>query len=454
MQERGALVASSLRPQNVVPQTLPRLPGPGWVYLYMAVEIGCQLALLTEVLAPARVLFRSAALGASLLLLVLIPSRPAFHHPSRNFAFAVVGILTLSMLNPQGGTPLAIVAHWAFCLAVIAPVFWVMRLELTEKTLVRLVLILWLFGTLSSILGILQVYYPGQFQPALSSMIRPDRALLIRLPSGAWVVRPMGLTDVPGGAGLGGFYATLFGLGIALAAPFRRARIAGMASMVVGIICIYLSQVRAVLVTLAICCIVLLALLAISGRISRLMFASVLALAIALLGFQMATSLGGDTVTSRLASLVADDPTTVYHSNRGMMVELAFNKLLPQYPLGAGLGRWGMVNAYFGNPEDLIAAEVQWQGWVADGGMFLVVAYPLAVIIAIWFAVRAALASAGGEFGVWGAVVAAHGVGTLALTFSYAVFMSTIGLQFWLLSAVFLRSFAARGVPQATGRPS
>jgi hypothetical protein len=453
MQEQGAVAPSlSLRtPGAALPRAVPRLPGAGWIYVYVAIEITCQLALLLPALAPARILFRSAALGTSLAMFALIPMRQSFPHPAKKFAAFVMVVLTMSALNPASSTALAGIAHWSFYLAVMAPLFWVMRLELPPQTLSRLLIIVWLFSTLSSVFGVLQVYFPGQFQPALSTMIRQEQVMAIRLSSGTWVVRPMGLTDTPGGAGWSGLYATLFGLGMTLAVPFRRARIAGVASMIVGIMCIYLCQIRAMVVMLGICSIVLLGLFAVSGRLSRLVFAASVAGLIAAIGFYMAFSVAGDTVTSRLATLLEDDPSSVYRKNRGHFVATAFKLLLPEYPLGAGLGRWGMMNQYFGNPDDGIWAEVQWSGWVIDGGIFLILAYPAAIIVAIWRAMRVALNPAAGERGLWAAVVSAHGVGSLALTFSYPIFMSTGGLQFWLINAVFVRSLFE---PQSSERPS
>src|SRR4051812_11714768 len=161
MQDRGALVVSELSALDADAASRgasARRTGPGWIYLYIAIQFGCQLALLTEALAPARVLFRSMALGASLFMLVAIPGRPAFRHPSRYFALAVLTIISLAAFNPESSTLLAAAAHLAFYVAVIAPVFWTMRLQLTETVLVHLITILWAFGTLSSAVGILQIY--------------------------------------------------------------------------------------------------------------------------------------------------------------------------------------------------------------------------------------------------------------------------------------------------------
>jgi len=434
-------------------QAVTRPPGSRWLYAYVVVEIACQLALLFGQLAPARVVFRSAAFGASLALFFLVPGRAQVHHSARWLAFLVIAILTLSTLNPGGSTPLAVIAHWCFYMAVLAPIFWVARLEIGEETLIRLLLVYWLYCSVSSIFGVLQASFPGQFQPSISALIRPDKVMSIKLASGEWVPRPMGLTDIPGGAASSGLYAALLGLGVTIARPFRYASVAGLLSMVAGMVCIYLCQIRAMVVMLAICTTVLLGMFAISGRLSRMAFALTVGVGMALVGFYFAFALGGEMVTSRLATLVETDPGSVYGKNRGHFLTYALTEVLPEYPVGAGLGRWGMMNQYFGLPEDSIWAEIQWTGWVLDGGIFMAVVYPASVIAMIAAVVRVSLRSVGSEFGLWTSVVVAFGVGTLALTFSYPIFLSTGGIEFWLLTAVAIQ--AARYGPGALGaRPS
>ena len=56
-------------------------------------------------------------------------------------------------------------------LAILAPLFWVPRLRINPAALRRALLLLWAFHTVSAGFGILQVYFPGRFQPNLSTMI-------------------------------------------------------------------------------------------------------------------------------------------------------------------------------------------------------------------------------------------------------------------------------------------
>src|SRR5687768_15041386 len=120
------LLASAPPEHGSLPVRVAKGPGIGWVYVFLAIQFSCQLALLIPSLAQFRIVWRSAAVGMSLLCLVLVPGR-AMSTGSRGALLAVMGIVTLGAVNPQGGGPLAAVAQWAFYLAVIAPAFWAAR---------------------------------------------------------------------------------------------------------------------------------------------------------------------------------------------------------------------------------------------------------------------------------------------------------------------------------------
>ncbi len=450
----GSLLSRLGARQKVDAAEARRPPGAGWIFVYIAIQFACQLALLSQTLAPARVVFRSAAFGACLLFLFLVPRGITARHAARTFALIALVILTLSAFSPAGGTPLAVFAHWALYLAILAPLFWIARLDLKEDTLEKVALVLWAFHLVSSIFALLQVYFPGQFQPAVTTFITEKHVATIRLASGEYVPRPMGLSDTPGAAAGSGLYAALLGMGVVFTRPFRGAAPLGLAGMVIGMTCIYLSQVRAVLVMLGICFLVLTALLAFSGRLPRLIWLLVIGGLVGLVGFELAFDLGGSTVTNRLASLVEHDPTTVYRVNRGRMLEDAFETHLPQYPLGAGLGHWGMMNVYFGSGEHEIGAELQFVGWLLDGGVPLILVYMAAILSAIFFAVRTTLRATEKRLEGWAAVVGAYDVGTLALCFSYVPFMSSAGLEFWMINAVLAQVAGARVAKEALTAPA
>ena len=427
------------------PVELPR-PGVGWIFLYVAVQIACNLALIVPALSPARVVARSLSFGVSLLALMLVPGSPFTRHPVRKWLGGVVVVLLLSALNPEGDEPAAILVHAAFYVAVFAPVFWVARLNCSAKSLGYVLVAIWLYSTASAVVGVLQAYYPGRFLPSAGFYAEygPKNVakLMIRLANGTTIPRPPGLTDVPGGAVGGSFYAVLLGIGVGLLRPFPFARLAALLSAVAGMTCIYLCQFRSALVMLGICVLAVIGLFALAGRGSRSALIGLAVTTCVLIGFVIAFELGGASVTARLKTLTAEAPGTVYYTSRGVMVEDAFVELLPQYPFGAGLGRWGMVAYYFGSRTRTLWAEVQWAGWVLDGGFLMVILYPVAIFSAIAHSVRLALRQTNHDLEVWATVIAGYNIGALALTFSYALFMSSAGVEFWLINAALIQAAA------------
>lgn len=430
--------------------SLPKA-GVGWIFLCLGVQIACQLSLLVSWLAPTRVVARSTSIGISLLLLLIVPGRAFIRHPVRRWAVAILAVLGLTALHPEGTSPVAVAAHIGFYAAVLAPLFWVARLDIDSKALSRVLVALWLFSTASAVVGVLQAYFPGRFLPSAGFLheYAPRGVILsIKLASGAVIPRPTGLTDTPGGAVAGAFYAVLLGIGVALLRPFPFSRLAAALSAVAGMTCIYLCQVRSTLVMLGVCVLTVIGVFALQGRASRTMAVTAATVLFVLAGFVFALSLGGEAVTQRLATLTADSPATVYYASRGRMVEDALLNDLPEYPFGAGLGRWGMVSVYFANQVRGLWAEVQWVGWIYDGGILMLIAYPVAILVALRHSIKLALRRTTGELEVWAAVITGYNVGAIALTFSYAYFMSSGGVEFWLINAALIQAgafFEARG---------
>lgn len=414
-------------------------PGPRWIFFYIFLQFFCQLVLLVPQLSVARVIARSLAFGSSLLLLAIVPGKSLTRDPARAAVLVILAIVSLSTLNPEGSTPLAVGVSWLFYIAIAAPVFWVARLRCDDRALERVLVMLWLFSTLSAIVGVLQAMFPGSFVPNVGVFAsehgkRSIGPLMIRLANGAWIPRPTGLTDTPGGATAGAMYATLLGVGIALVRPIPYARLAAAISMIAGLTCLYLCQVRAAVVMTGVCLVTLMGVLALSGRVSRSLFVGAFVGGLVIAAFFFAFALGGETVTSRLETLVSDDAGTVYYRARGGFLERTFSLHLPRYPLGAGLGRWGMVNYYFGDTSRQLWVEIQWTGWLYDGGILLLLAYPAAMLMATVHSFRVAFRHTTPRLETWSAVIAGYNVGAIALTFSYPIFAGTTGIEFWLLN--------------------
>jgi hypothetical protein len=413
-----------------------------WAHTFILLQFTLQISLLFPQIGVLRLPVRVASFALSLFLFVLLRSKGA-KHPATNLAFIVLLIMLLQFsLHPYINSINAGAAQCAMYLAILSPLFWVRTLKITQIGFESLMFLMWSIHTMSASFGVLQIYFPGKFQPSLSTTIQKSiyhgDNLLITLANGQEVYRPMGLTDVPGGAATAGFYALLFGVAIALRYKNPILRIAGMGSAGIGLFCIYLSQVRSILVLAAISMVFLAGVLLKTGQIARLtmMVSSVTALFTAT--FSWAIAVGGKSTMQRISSLFSASPDEIYQQNRGHFLQNTIEQLLPQYPLGAGLGRWGMMNNYFGDNTDLVSqpiwVEIQWTAWLVDGGVPLVFAYIAALALACQTAWKIAINRKLGDFALWGGLIFAYDIGAVAITFNYPLFMSQGGMEFWLLN--------------------
>jgi hypothetical protein len=158
--------------------------------------------------------------------------------------------------------------------------------------------------------------------------------------------------------------------------------------------------------------------------------------------------LGGASINERFSTLTQGDPRKLYYQSRGMSIEYGFSYLLSEYPLGAGLARWGMMRSYFGDPGKLdsteLFAEVQPNAWILDGGVFLLLAYFLALIATAMYDLKLLRTLANREDKVWAAAVIAANFGTMALVFSFVPFGTAAGMQFWFLEGALHGAMAKR----------
>jgi hypothetical protein len=421
---------------------------PWWVFAFVLTELAAQISLLFDAVAPARVVIRIAAFVGSLGLLFLLQSKSSSMHPSWRLALVVLFILGLSIFHPETSSAWAGLAAIFLHAAIFGPIFWVPRLRIDVKTVRRLFLLFWAFNTASAFFGALQVYYPGRFQPAVSRFLVDSGAvqgLEISLADGTRVLRPMGLSDSPGGAAVAGMYCVLLGTAFLLDVRRSWERILSLASMGLGLFALYLCQVRVLVVMVGVSVLSMAIPFAARRRLGDFWTIAGAVAAVAVVGFVMAVSVGGEAVTNRFSTLLEGDPASVYYSNRGFFVQHTITELVPQYPVGAGLGRWGMVASYFGETaKHSLWAEVQWTAWLYDGGLLMMVAYPLAIAVALRTALRIATENDGinGELQKWASVLFGYGVGVFATTFSACTFEGTFGIDFWILNATIFAASA------------
>ena len=431
---------------------------PRWLIFYYVVQIACQLALLVTWLSGARLFFRSTSYVISLILLAVTAGRTtAGRQPAARLALVTLAILGLEIFHPQTESAIGALATIAMYAAILGPLFWAPRLALDVKWFRRLVFMIWGFQSLSALFGALQVYFPDTFHSSVSAALEESyvSSLQITLSNGERILRPSGLTDIPGGAAVGGTYAILLALGLWTDEPKRWLRVCLAASIAIGMFVVYICQIRSLVVMIAISIVATGLTNGLSGRVRRFASTSVLLGAIASVAFVAAVAVGGEDVTRRLSTLIASSPTEVYYTNRGIFLEHTLFDLLPQYPLGAGLARWGMVANYFGvtDPATFIYVEIQWTGWLLDGGVVLIFVYCLMLgvtIGAVWRLAQSSSDTKGGAaIATWAAALIGYDLGTVALTFNFPAFMSGFGMDFWLLNAALLTVAAREKIDSA-----
>src|ERR1700722_5233420 len=97
--------------------------------------------------------------------------------------------------------------------------------------------------------------------------------------------------------------------------------------------------------------------------------------------------------------------------------------------------------SHFGDPYNPasppIWAEIQWTGWLLDGGVPLMLAGAASMLIALREAFSTAVSKAPALRGLSGlsGVLLGYSIGVIALTFNTCPFVGTLGIDFWLLNA-------------------
>ena len=280
----------------------------------------------------------------------------------------------------------------------------------TPEQLARLLWILLLCSGANAVVGVLQVYDPGPLA-AGGVLAHRDRERRRRMGAvtyigahGQRIVRPPGLFDTPGAVAGPAMFAALLGLVFAVSAipVWKRALSLGVAGA--GLAAIYLSQVRVSLVATVV----------MMARLRRRRVAPGTRGARHAVRDPGRRHRRGRSVARGRARRRRD------HRARHDAVRRRSDHRLPgrarhaadaarscdllfQYPLGAGLGRWGMAAGYFGsaNPNSAaIWAEIQFTGWMIDGGVLMIALYMGAIVtatIAQWrVAIATAVPAAGG----------------------------------------------------------
>ncbi len=345
----------------------------------------------TQALRP---LVRMGTYGISLLFLWLVFSKfsrkSEAQHPAWGALKFCLLYLGLMIFHPSTSSFVAGVASVGFYLAILAPLLWVPILVRSNERLERLLWILLVCNGVNAMVGIMQVQDPARWMPAEFSNIvmRGAHGLSVVTYTGVGgqvIIRPPGLFDTPGAVAGPGMFAGFLGLVLFSQSRSRFKKSVALFFCLCGITVIYLTLVRSALLVMGVMLLSYAFLLQKRGATSRSIQVGLATGVVASIGFAYAQQFGGETIKARFETIIEENPGTFYYRSRGLQVEKGFKELLPEYPLGAGLGRWGMVAHYTQGAKDSqtegIWAETQLPGWIIDGGAVLLLGYCMAIYL-------------------------------------------------------------------------
>jgi hypothetical protein len=421
----------------------------GWVEVFLAIQLLWGAALFIPGAQAYRTPVRATPYLASAAALIYYFRAPTGEplHASAKWLLASFGLLALNLLHSTTHS-MAGVAQIVFQVSIAAPIFWMARAVRSERRVMRMVWLLFAASFVSSALGILQVYYPNTFLPPEFSTLGLEKnpeiisSLTYRGADGREIIRPPGLSDMPGGAAAAAMVTVTLGLALA----FRRGlgalwRAACAGGATIGMTALLLTQVRSLSLVAAASLGIFAALRFRQGRTGDALASLGVGGALVVGAFVWAVTVGGDALVDRFSGLMDDGVIHTFQTHRGAFLTYTVSELLYDFPLGAGLGRWGMMHVYFGDPTlwqaPSIHAEIQPTGWLLDGGVPLWVAMGGAIVMALRTTYLVAVHATGTLQDAATAIVCLQ-LTVLCLCLTGPVFNTQLGIQFWAVTGAVL----------------
>src|SRR5688572_16440931 len=363
---------------------------------------------------------------------------------STNWLTLSLVLLLLNLLHETAHF-FAGLAQVVFQACIAAPVFWIPRSVRNQAHIRRLIWIVFVSSAVGSVLGILQVYFPERFLPpefsVLARTLNPDmiHSLTYVGAEGREIVRPPGLSDMPGGAAVAGMMTMVLGLALGLGRGERWiVRAACFAAAVAGMTALYLTHVRSLTLVAAASVGVFAFLRLRQGRTVEGGVSLGVGLALVVGSYVWALAVGGDAVSDRFSGLANDGVFRVFQDQRGTFIRYTLSELLYQFPLGAGLGRSGMMHVYFGDPTLWLAppihVEVQLTGWLLDGGVPMWLLCGGALFMALNYSYRAAVRALTPAAQDIATIVLCLQLTIVCLCLTGPVFNTQLGILFWAMT--------------------
>src|SRR2546425_359469 len=284
----------------------------GWVEAFVLIQTLSTGLLFLPDSQSYRFVIRALPYGASIGFALLHYNRRGRmpRPPGGGFLGAALLLLGLNLFHPTTVFPTGI-AQVFFQITIAAPMLWVASQVQTKERLERILWLMFLTSGASALLGLAQVFYPKVFMPEISSLalqIDPGvvRVLTYVGSAGQQIIRPPGLTDMPGGSAIGCFIAGLLGILFGSHpgnAPIKRGFCFAMAAA--GISIIYFTQVRAFLLMLILTIIAICVLMARRGRFVQSVWIGGVGGALLIATFAWAVAVGGETVFDSFTSITS-----------------------------------------------------------------------------------------------------------------------------------------------------
>ena len=430
----------------------------GWAELFIAIQLLWGVMMFVPGMQAYRSYVRALPFVTSLggLVYYFFFFERGTGEPLPTSAKWLIASLVLLVLNLLHDT-----THWSagiaqlvFQISIAAPAFWMARSVRSQSQLTRVMWVVFASSFLGSAFGILQVYYPESFLPPefnnLSLAINPEiiGALTYVGANGRQIIRPPGLSDLPGGAAIAGMTTMVLGLAFGVRRDQRwTTSLVCLAAAAIGMTALYLTQVRSLAIAGA-ASVGLFALVRFrQGRTLEGSLSLVAGLSLVIGAYLWAVALGGESLSNRFFGLVDEGVFRTFQEQRGFFLRYTLSELLYEFPLGAGLGRWGTMQVYFGDESmwqaPPIHVEIQPTGWLLDGGIPLWLLYGAALVAALRFAYRMGLHGPSETLRWLATVVLVIQLAIVTLCFSGPVFNTQLGIQFWALTAALFGALQA-----------
>jgi len=417
----------------------------GWPELFIALQLLWGLALFIPGAQAYRTIIRATpyVLSGAALVYYFRGGREQSLPASTTWLIVSFGLLLLNLLHET--------AHWVagsaqivFQICISAPVFWMAKAVRTNAHLHRVLWVFFIASAIGAIVGVLQVYFPKEFLPpefsALAQSLNPQvvQSLTYVGANGREIIRPPGLSDLPGGAAVSGMMAMILGLSLGLGRDVKwYTRVACFAAAVVGMTALYFTHIRS-LTLVAAGAVALFALLRLrQGRTIEGTLTLAAGAALVVGAYLWALAVGGDAVSDRF-SFADQGVFRMFQEQRGLVIRDTLSELLYQFPFGAGLGRWGMMQIYFGDSTmwqaPAIHVEVQLTGWLLDGGIPLILLYCGALFVALRYSYVHAVAPIARTWQDTAVIVLCMQLIVISLCMTGPVFNTQMGIMFWAVT--------------------